>query len=143
MYFNREEPPSGSVNKPLLLLLLLFCFFLIIQSQAAFVNCLCVARLTIVHSKTQIKLPLNYYYYYHFYCHYNNLNLWLITKLTIKSYLHLISLKKLFSQSTIYIIPFDLKKKWQLISIKKIHSIKNISYIQKKIQLKNGSFQLN
>ena len=23
MYFNREEPPSGSVNKPLLLLLLL------------------------------------------------------------------------------------------------------------------------
>ena len=24
MYFNREEPPSGSLNKPLLLLLLLF-----------------------------------------------------------------------------------------------------------------------
>ena len=65
MYFNREEPPSGSVNKPLLLLLLLllllFCFvlfFLIIQSQAAFVNCLYVARLTIVHSKTQIKFAL-------------------------------------------------------------------------------------
>jgi len=43
----------------------LFCFFffffflfLIIQSQAAFVNCLYVARFTIVHSKTQIKFPL-------------------------------------------------------------------------------------
>ena len=33
-------------------------FFLIIQSQAAFVNCLFVARFTIVHSKTQIKFPL-------------------------------------------------------------------------------------
>ena len=42
----------------------------------------------------------NYYYYY-----YNNSNILLITKLTIKSYLQLISLKKLFSQSTIYIIP--------------------------------------
>ena len=40
----------------------------------------------------------NYYYY-------NNPNILLITKLTIKSYLQLISLKKLFSQSTIYIIP--------------------------------------
>jgi len=42
---------------------LLFCFvfvlfFLIIQSQAAFVNCLYVARFTIVHSKTQIKFPI-------------------------------------------------------------------------------------
>ena len=37
----------------------------------------------------------------------NNPNLLLITKLTIKSYLQLISLKKLFSQNTIYIIPFD------------------------------------
>ena len=36
-----------------------------------------------------------------------NPNLLLITKLTIKSYLQLISVKKLFSQSTIYIIPFD------------------------------------
>ena len=35
-----------------------FFFFLIIQSQAGFVNCLCVARFTIVHSKTQIKFPL-------------------------------------------------------------------------------------
>ena len=34
-------------------------FFLIIQSQAAFVNCLYVARFTIVHSKTQIKFPFN------------------------------------------------------------------------------------
>ena len=33
-------------------------FFLIIQSQAEFVNCLYVARFTIVHSKTQIKFPL-------------------------------------------------------------------------------------
>ena len=55
----------------------LFFFFLIIQSQAAFVNCLYVARFTIVHSKTQIKFPLslllslsllllNHYYYYYF-----------------------------------------------------------------------------
>ena len=38
----------------------LFFFFLIIRSQAAFVNCLYVARFTIiiVHSKTQIKFPL-------------------------------------------------------------------------------------
>ena len=43
----------------------------------------------------------NYYYYYYYY----NPNILLITKLTIKSYLQLISLKKLFSQSTIYIIP--------------------------------------
>ena len=32
--------------------------FWIIQSQAAFVNCLYIARFTIVHSKTQIKFPL-------------------------------------------------------------------------------------
>ena len=38
---------------------LFVCFFFsIIQSQAAFVNCLYVARFTIVHSKTQIKFPL-------------------------------------------------------------------------------------
>ena len=36
----------------------LFVFFLIILSQAAFVNCLYVARFTIVQSKTQIKFPL-------------------------------------------------------------------------------------
>ena len=36
---------------------LLFPFFLIIQSQAAFVSCLYVARFTIVHSKTHIKFP--------------------------------------------------------------------------------------
>ena len=40
----------------------------------------------------------------------NNPNLLLITKLTIKSYLQSISLKKLFRQSNTYIIPFDLKK---------------------------------
>ena len=33
-------------------------FLWIIQSQAAFVNCLYEARFTIVHSKTQIKFPL-------------------------------------------------------------------------------------
>ena len=49
----------------------------------------------------------------------------LITKLTIKSYLQYISLKKLFSQNTIY-NSFRLKKKRHLISIEKIHSIKNI-----------------
>ena len=54
----------------------------------------------------------------------------LITKLTIKSYLKLISLKKLFSQSTIY-NSFRLKKR-RLISIEKIHSIKNIR-IRKKL----------
>ena len=38
---------------------LIVCFFfLIIQSQAAFVNCVYVERFTIVHSKTQIKFPL-------------------------------------------------------------------------------------
>ena len=41
-----------------------FFFFLIIQSQAAFVNCLYIARFSkFVHSKTQIKFPLFYYYY--------------------------------------------------------------------------------
>ena len=57
-----------------------------------------------------------------------NPNLLLITKLTIKSYLQLISLKKLFSQNTYYLhYSFRLKKR-HLISIEKIHSIKNISY---------------
>ena len=42
-----------------LFLFLLFFFFLIIQSQAAFVNCLFVARFTIIHSKTRIKFPFN------------------------------------------------------------------------------------
>ena len=43
------------------LFLFFFFVFLIIQSQAAFVNCLYVARFTIVHSKTQIKFPFGYY----------------------------------------------------------------------------------
>ena len=30
MYFNREEPPSGSVNKPLLLLLLLLLLLILL-----------------------------------------------------------------------------------------------------------------
>ena len=41
-----------------LFFIIIIIFFLIIQSQAAFVNCLYVARFTIVHSKTQIKFPL-------------------------------------------------------------------------------------
>ena len=40
------------------LFFVLFVFFLVIQSQAAFVNCLYEARFTIVHPKTQIKFPL-------------------------------------------------------------------------------------
>ena len=36
----------------------LFFFFFIIHSQAAFVNCLYVAKFTIVHSKPLIKFPL-------------------------------------------------------------------------------------
>ena len=40
-------------------------FFLIIQSQAAFLNCLHVARFTIVHSKTQIKFPLLLLYFFY------------------------------------------------------------------------------
>ena len=44
-----------------LFFVVVFSFFLIIQSQAAFVNCLYIARFTIVHSKTQIKFPLYKY----------------------------------------------------------------------------------
>ena len=42
------------------LLCFVFFFFLMIQSQAAFVNYLCVARFTIVHSKTQTS-----FHYFH------------------------------------------------------------------------------
>ena len=49
-------------DSPDLMQFLFFCFclffFLIIQSQAAFLNCLYVVRFAIVHSKTQIKFPL-------------------------------------------------------------------------------------
>ena len=47
-------------------LVIVFFFFLIIQSQAAFVNCLYVERFTIVHSKT------HYYYYYYSTCKQNS-----------------------------------------------------------------------
>ena len=40
------------------IIIIFIIIIIIIQSQAAFVNCLYVARLTIVHSKTQIKFPL-------------------------------------------------------------------------------------
>ena len=69
-----------------------------------------------------------------------NPNLLLITKLTIKSYLQLISLKKLFSQSTIYIISFRLKKR-HLISIEKFIPLKIYHIIiWKKNSIKNGLF---
>ena len=55
-------------------------FFLIIQSQVAFVNCLYVARFTIVPSKTQKKIPL----------------LLLLTELTILTYLQFISIKNIY-----------------------------------------------
>ena len=60
-------------------------------------------------------------------------NLLLITKLTIETYLQLISLKKkrkIFSQSTIYL---------QVISF---HKLLFISFKQKSFQLKKNSFQL-
>ena len=66
----------------------------------------------------------------------------LLTKLTIKSYLQLISLKKTIQSKHYLHYSFRLKKR-HLISIEKIHFIKNISYFRKKIQFKNGSFQLN
>ena len=56
----------------------------------------------------------------------------------------LISLKKLFSQSILYIIPFSFQiimKKGHFISIEKNPSIKRY-HIRKKIPLKNGSFQI-
>ena len=37
MYFNREEPPSGSLNKPLLLLLLLLLFIVSLFSVNTYV----------------------------------------------------------------------------------------------------------
>ena len=37
MYFNREEPPSGSLNKPLLLLLLLLLFIVSLFSVSTHV----------------------------------------------------------------------------------------------------------
>ena len=60
-------------------------------------------------------------------------------KLTIKSYVQFISLKKLFSQSTIY-NSFRLKKKTQFRLKKIIPSKIHIFENRKKIQLKNGSF---
>ena len=63
-----------------------------------------------------------------------NPNLLLTTKLTIKSFLQLISLRKLFSSSA---------KKRHLISIEKINSIRNIYTFERKkknkIQLKNDN----
>ena len=63
----------------------------------------------------------------------NKMETLLITKLTIKSYLQIILLKKLYGQNTIYNNFFInrkelllLIKKKNLISIEKIHSIRNI-----------------
>ena len=60
----------------------------------------------------------------------------LITKLTIKSYLQLIPLKKTIQSKHYLHYSFRFKKKRHLISIEKIHSIKNISYIRTRL----GSF---
>ena len=70
-----------------------------------------------------------------------NPNLLLITKLTIKSYLQLISLKKLFSQNTYYLhYSFRLKKR-HLISIEKFIPLKIYHIIiWKKNSIKNGLF---
>ena len=59
----------------------------------------------------------------------------IINLIHVKNY----SVKALF---TLFLSNFFFLKR-HLISIEKIHSIKDISYIRKKIQLKNGSFQLN
>ena len=72
----------------------------------------------------------------------------LIRKLTIKYYLQFISPRKHYLhyvQLKHYLLFLSIKKKKKghSISVVKIHSIKNILYIRKKIQLKNGSFQLN
>ena len=50
------------------------------------------------------------------------------------------SLKKTIQSEHYLHYSFQLKK--DLISIEKIHSIKNVSYIRKKIQLKHSSFQI-
>ena len=50
------------------------------------------------------------------------------------------SLKKTIQSKHYLHYSFQLKK--DLISIEKIHSIKNVSYIRKKIQLKHSSFQI-
>ena len=72
----------------------------------------------------------------------NNPNLLLITKLTIKSYLQLISLKKTIQSKHYLHYSFRLKKKDTYFRLKKIIPIK-IYHIFGKIRLQNGSFQLN
>ena len=64
----------------------------------------------------------------------------LITKLTIKSYLQFISLKKLFSLNAIY-NSFQLNKDTSF-SLKKFFPLKIYIYL-KKNSIKKSSFQLN
>ena len=70
-----------------------------------------------------------------FYTTSNNPNLLLLTKLTVKSYLQLTSLKN-YSVKALFKLLLSIKKKRHLISIEKIHFIKNISYIRKKKSIK-------
>ena len=55
---NLDSPDLMQFQFLLLLLFFVFVFFLIIQSQAAFVNCLYVARFTIVPSKNSNKVSI-------------------------------------------------------------------------------------
>ena len=62
MYFNREEPPSGSLNKPLLLLLLLFIVSLFsvntyVCSIVMFSSLSTTCKLTSSVSATEFSYP--------------------------------------------------------------------------------------
>ena len=62
MYFNREEPPSGSLNKPLLLLLLLFIVSLFsvntyVCSIVMFSSLSTTCKLTSSVSATEFSCP--------------------------------------------------------------------------------------
>ena len=59
MYFNREEPPSGSVNKPLLLLLLLL-LLLFEDCQEHSVPQSLVILITVIMYETSIKDKISY-----------------------------------------------------------------------------------
>ena len=73
--------------------------------------------------------------FFFFYTTSNNPNLLLLTKITVKSYLQLTSLKN-YSVKALFKLLLSIKKKRHLISIEKIHSIKNISYIRIKKSIK-------
>ena len=66
MYFNREEPPSGSLNKPLLLLLLLLLLFIVslfsvntyVCSIVMFSSLSTTCKLTSSVSAPEVSCPL-------------------------------------------------------------------------------------